>query len=71
MFEFLGVKPDKLVKTIIYNTDRGTMGVLVKGDREVNEVKLRNMLNLDVIELADEETIEKTTGGPCFVAYWP
>jgi len=62
--EFLGVKPDKLVKTIIYNTDRGTMGVLVKGDREVNEVKLRNMLNLDVIELADEETIEKTTGGP-------
>jgi prolyl-tRNA synthetase len=61
---FLGVAPDKLVKTIIYNTDKGTIGVLVKGDREINEVKLRNMLNLDSMELADEETIEKVTGGP-------
>ena len=61
---FLGVAPDKLVKTIIYNTDKGTIGVLVKGDREINEVKLRNMLNLDFMELADEETIEKVTGGP-------
>jgi prolyl-tRNA synthetase len=61
---FLGVAPDKLVKTIIYNTDKGTIGVLIKGDREINEVKLRNMLNLDSMELADEETIEKVTGGP-------
>ena len=61
---FLGVAPDKLVKTIIYTTDKGTIGVLVKGDREINEVKLRNMLNLDSMELADEETIEKVTGGP-------
>ena len=61
---FLGVAPDKLVKTIVYNTDKGTIGVLVKGDREINEVKLRNMLNLDSMELADEETIERVTGGP-------
>lgn len=61
---FLGVAPDKLVKTIIYNTDRGTIGALVRGDREINEVKLRNLLSLDVMELADEETIEKFTGGP-------
>ncbi len=64
MSRFLGVAPDKLVKTIIYNTDKGTIGVLVKGDREINEVKLRNMLTLDAMELADEETIEKVTGGP-------
>lgn len=61
---FLGVAPNKLVKTIIYKTDKGVVGVLVKGDREINEVKLRNMLSLDYLELADEETIEKTTGGP-------
>ncbi len=65
---FLGVAPDKLVKTIIYNTDKGTIGVLVKGDREINEVKLRNMLTLDAMELADEETIEKVTGGP--LGFW-
>ena len=61
---FLGVAPDKLVKTLIYNTDQGVLGVLVKGDREVNETKFRNLLGLEWAELADEETIEKVTGGP-------
>ncbi|OPY82206.1 MAG: Proline--tRNA ligase [Syntrophorhabdus sp. PtaU1.Bin153] len=61
---FLGIGPDKLVKTIIYNTDKGIIGVLVKGNREINEIKLRNLLALDYLELADEVTIEKVTGGP-------
>jgi len=61
---FLGVTPDKLVKTIIYNTDKGTIGVLISGDREINETKLKNLLSLDYIELADESTIERVTGGP-------
>ena len=61
---FLGVGPDRLVKTIIYNTENGIIGVLVKGDREINEIKLRNLLALDYLELADEVTIEKVTGGP-------
>jgi prolyl-tRNA synthetase len=58
------VAPDKLVKTLIYNSDQGPIGALVKGDREVNEAKLRNTLGLEWLELADEETIEKVTGGP-------
>jgi prolyl-tRNA synthetase len=61
---FLGIAPDKLVKTIIYTTDQGVVGALVKGDREVNDTKLRNLLGLEWIELADEETIGKVTGGP-------
>ena len=61
---FLGVAPDKLVKTLIYNTDQGVIGVLVKGDREVNETKLRNLLGLEWAELTDERTIEEVTGGP-------
>jgi prolyl-tRNA synthetase len=61
---FLGIAAGKLVKTLIYNTDQGVMGALVKGDREVNETKLRNLLGLEWSELADEETIEKVTGGP-------
>ena len=56
--------PDKLVKTLIYTTDQGAIGVLVKGDREMNEIKLGNLLGLDWVELADEKTIEKVTGGP-------
>lgn len=61
---FLGIDPDKLVKTMIYTTDKGLIGVLVRGDREVNETKLRNLLNLDFAELAGESVIEEVTGGP-------
>ncbi|MCX5803413.1 MAG: proline--tRNA ligase [Proteobacteria bacterium] len=61
---FLGVASDKLLKTIIYNTDKGIVGVLISGDREINETKLKNLLSLDYIELADESTIERVTGGP-------
>jgi prolyl-tRNA synthetase len=61
---FLGVEPKLLVKTLLYDTDKGTVAVLVAGDREVNEVKLRNLLGLSTLALADEETIERVTGGP-------
>ncbi len=61
---FLGVRADKLVKTLIYNTDQGVIGVLVKGDREINETKLKNLMRFDFVELADEYTIEEVSGGP-------
>ena len=62
--KFLGITPDRLLKTIIYNTDQGVIGVLVRGDREINDTKLKNLLKLDELELADERTIEEMTGGP-------
>ena len=62
--EFLGVPPSKLVKTLIFVTDKGPIGALVAGDREINPTKLKNVLSFKFVELADEETIEKVTGGP-------
>ncbi|MCX8021291.1 MAG: proline--tRNA ligase [Syntrophorhabdaceae bacterium] len=61
---FLNTPVDRLLKTIVYNTDKGIIGVLVKGDREINETKLRNLLGLEYLDLADSVTIEETTGGP-------
>jgi prolyl-tRNA synthetase len=61
---FLGIPADKLLKTMIYNTDKGIIGVLVQGGREINETKLKNILHLDFVELASESVIEETTGGP-------
>ncbi|HOV89788.1 MAG TPA: proline--tRNA ligase [Syntrophorhabdaceae bacterium] len=61
---FLGVPPERLLKTIIYNTNKGVIGVLIRGDREINETKMRNLLSLEYLELADEVTIEGVTGGP-------
>jgi prolyl-tRNA synthetase len=62
--EFLGVPARKLVKTLLFNTDKGTVGVLVAGDREVNPIKLKNEFSFTFVELTDERTIEEKTGGP-------
>lgn len=61
---FLGVRPERLVKTLIYQTDSGPVAVLVRGDHEVNEVRLKNLIPTNELTLADQETIEKITGGP-------
>src|SRR5208283_1842015 len=62
--EFLHVPARKLVKTLLFTTDRGTVGALVAGDSEINQTKLRNVLSFKFVELADERTIEEATGGP-------
>jgi len=61
---FLGVTAQQLLKTIIYNTDKGTIGVLIRGDREINETKLMNLVGLEYCDLTDEYTIQDVTGGP-------
>jgi prolyl-tRNA synthetase len=61
---FLHITAGRLLKTMIYSSDKGIIGVLVRGDREINETKLKNLLNLDYVELAGESVIEETTGGP-------
>ena len=52
----------KFVKTLIYNVDGSPVAVMVRGDRDVNETKLRKMLNANEVELADEEMVKQATG---------
>ena len=61
---FLQLPPQKLVKTMIYNADGAPVIVLVRGDEEINEIKVRNLLGCATLELADEAMIEKVTGAP-------
>src|SRR5262249_27252681 len=61
---FLGLPPDRFVKTLLYRTPMGVAAVLVRGDHEVSEVKAQAALGLGPITLADESTIEATTGAP-------
>ena len=61
---FLGVEPDQIVKTLLYESDLGPVAVLIRGDREVNEAKLKNVLGADWLELAGEETVRRLTGAP-------
>ncbi len=61
---FLGVSPRELVKTIILDGDKGAVGVLVRGDHEVNPVKVRSLVDDETLELAEPEVVEKVTGAP-------
>ncbi len=61
---FLKIKPENIVKTLIFNADGQSCAVLIRGDQEVNEIKVRNYLNAAELELADDEMIKKATGAP-------
>ncbi|MBN1942858.1 MAG: proline--tRNA ligase, partial [Phycisphaerae bacterium] len=60
--EFLGTKPQKMIKTLIHATENGVVVALVRGDHEVNEAKIKSVLGGAAVEMADEATIEKLTG---------
>jgi prolyl-tRNA synthetase len=62
--QFLKVTPKELVKTIIMDGDKGTVAVMVRGDHEVNPVKVRGLVDDETLELAEPEVVEKVTGAP-------
>jgi prolyl-tRNA synthetase len=59
---YLGLNARRLIKTILYQTEKGVVAALVRGDRDVNEVKLQKVLDVLRLELADAATVEKITG---------
>jgi prolyl-tRNA synthetase len=61
---FLGRPLETFVKTLIYETEAEFVGVLIRGDREVNEVKLKNYLDCRHLDLAGESKVERLTGAP-------
>lgn len=58
---FFNKDAKKFVKTLIYSVDGNPVAVMVRGDRDVNETKLRKLLNGNEVELADAETVMKVT----------
>ena len=62
--KFLKVKSVKIIKTLIYLADDKPVAVLVRGDHNANENKIRRVLQVQKLELADSATIERVTGAP-------
>lgn len=57
--KFLGLPHSKIVKTLVYKVDeRDFVAVLVRGDIEINETKLANVLNAVDIRLATSEELQ-------------
>jgi len=62
--DFLGVQAQQLIKTIIFDVDGKAVAVLVRGDREVNPVKLKNLLDAEKLEIAAPELVRAWTRAP-------
>lgn len=63
--DFLDASPRQLIKTLILQTDDGqTIAVLLRGDRELNDIKLCRLLGCNEVTLASEEVVQQTTGAP-------
>ncbi|MCD6320574.1 MAG: proline--tRNA ligase [Candidatus Desulfofervidaceae bacterium] len=58
---FLGIPPQKLVKTILYLADGKPIAILVRGDHEVNEIKLGHLLGCKKLYLAPPEEVKRLT----------
>lgn len=62
---FLNETPQKMVKTLILQNERDeTVAVLLRGDHQLNEIKLCNYLDCNHVQLADEALVRKITGAP-------
>jgi prolyl-tRNA synthetase len=61
---FLKKPTSQLVKTLVFETENGPVMVLVRGDREGNEIKIKNYLNVNMLEMLPDARFEAATGGP-------
>ncbi|MCY2963442.1 MAG: proline--tRNA ligase, partial [Planctomycetota bacterium] len=60
----LKVPATQMIKTLIYLADGEPLAVLVRGDHEANEAKVRRSAGVKSLEMADPATITKVTGAP-------
>jgi len=61
--DFLKVSSDKIVKTLLYKADGKLVAVLIRGDHDANEAKIKSKLKASKLELASEQEIINATGG--------
>lgn len=62
--EFLKVDTKKILKTLLFMADGKPVAALLRGDRELNLIKLKNLLGADELEFATPEQVEKLTNAP-------
>ncbi|OLN22758.1 proline--tRNA ligase [Domibacillus antri] len=52
---FLNVPAEQCIKTLVFKADEEMVVVLARGDHEINDIKLKNLLNAVTVEMASEE----------------
>jgi prolyl-tRNA synthetase len=64
LVQFLGTDVRHIIKTLVVLADGAPVAVLLRGDREMNEAKVRSYLGADILELADADAVRSATGAP-------
>ena len=59
---FLNVQEQQCIKSLLFKVDEQFVLVLVRGDHEVNDIKLKNLYQAGTVELADPEETLKVLG---------
>ncbi len=59
---FFKTEPSNFIKSIIYLADEEPILVMIRGDLEINEVKLKNLCGATNLELAPAAVVEDVTG---------
>ena len=60
---YLSLPAARFIKTMIVETDREFAVALIRGDDELNEIKLKNVLGAAHVQLASEVKVAQVTGG--------
>ncbi len=61
---FLAIDSAEIAKSILFLADGEPVLVIVRGDHEVNEVKVKNYIQATELTLADSDTVFQLTGAP-------
>ncbi len=64
LVDTLHIEPQEIIKTLIYMANDQPIAVVVRGDHEVNEVKVKQILGSEKFEIANAATVTKVTGTP-------
>ncbi|TFB23177.1 proline--tRNA ligase [Filobacillus milosensis] len=60
--DYLGHSLQEGMKAIMFKVDEEFVMVVTRGDHEVNDVKLKNLYDADIVELATEEETKQVVG---------
>ncbi len=57
--DHFNIPHEKQIKTLMYLADQELVAVVLRGDRELNEIKLKNALGCNTVFMADERTVSE------------
>ncbi|HNX28497.1 MAG TPA: proline--tRNA ligase [Syntrophomonadaceae bacterium] len=60
--DFLGIPKAEQIKTLMYSADGELIAAVIRGDRELNEIKLKNTLGVNELFMADEAMVKDICG---------